>query len=242
MQALHSASDGIVSFLAQLDWKSPYTWLGILGALGAPSSVWKTVRWVGKLWNTSLIRLRHPAILKDFYYRSRDFGYRVMEDGITYVSVRREEIVSLSTLESVPLNYRWTGSGEVAERIEPNHLEIKDRPKIIGKLGIRRSVFFEKALDKGQESTFIVVLTCKAVNGQPENMIATSTARRVDKLVLRVAFPLNNRPSHVTYRLLDSDGVEIAKATLECSDFLTGEYRKEISYPKPFFEHRIEWE
>jgi hypothetical protein len=165
-----------------------------------------------------------------------------MEDGTTFVSVRREEIVSRTTLDSVPLTYRWTGSGEVVERIEPNNLEIKDRPKIIGKIGVRRSIFFEKALDKNQETTYTVILTCKAVNGQPECMISTSTARRVDKLVLRVAFPLNNRPSHVTYRLLDSDGVEKAKATLECADFLTGEYRKEISYPKPFFEHRIEWE
>lgn len=166
-----------------------------------------------------------------------------MEDGLTYLSVRRETIVSMiKSLSAVPLTYRWTGNGEITENIYPNNITLYDIPKVMGKIGVRKSLGFETPLGKRTKLTYSVVLKCKAIVSKPESMLASGSSRRVDRLILRVAFPVDKHPAHVTYRLLDSDGVEKSRAALECSDHLTGEFRKEIRYPKPFYEHRIEWE
>lgn len=235
--------EAVRCFFAQLDWKNPNTYLGILGAVGAPATIYHAVKWIIRFWHTTLLQVRHPSIHKDFYYKSRDFGYRVMEDGATFLNVRREVLVPLAkNLTSVPLNYRWTGTGEITEDVSPNTVTIEDAPKIMGKMGARRSVHFQGGLEKGKEYSYTLILSCRATSHQPESFLASGSSRRVDSLILRVAFPIDNRPNHVTYRVLDSDGTEKERLALELSDPLTGEYRKEISYPRPFFEHRIEWE
>jgi hypothetical protein len=235
--------EAISCFFAQLDWKNPSTYLGILGAVGAPSTIYHAARWAGRFWHTTFLRVRHPSIHKDFYYKSRDFGYRVMEDGTTYLNVRRETIIPLSkTVSGVPVTYRWTGSGDITETVLPNTVTIQDAQRIVGKMSIRRSVHFQGGLEKGKEYSYTLLLSCKATNHQPDSFLASRSSRRVDNLTLRVAFPIDKRPAHVTYRVLDSDGTERERLALELSDPLTGEYRKEIRYPRPFFEHRIEWE
>lgn len=236
-------ADGTVSFWSKFDWHSPYTYLGVLGAIGAPSTIWKSISWIRRIWGTSFARIRYPAILKDFYYKKRDFGYRILEDGKTYLSVRREVVVSsIDGLGSTPFSYRWTGEGEVFERVEPNTLEIEDAEAVVGKASVRKRIRFQKPLGKREEVAYSVVLQCNADNKQPLKFLSTGSSRRVDCLILRVAFPISRRPEHVTYKLLDSDGRESGRVILECTDYLTGEFRKEIQYPKPFYEHRIEWE
>lgn len=233
----------IRTFFLQLDWKSPYTYLGILGALGAPSTIYHAGRWLRRFWHTRFLRFRYRSIHNDFYYKSRDFGYRVMEDGVTYLSVRRETIVPLKdNVEGVTVFYRWTGNGTVTECVSPNTVRIKDAPKILGKLSTRRIITFEGGLEKGKEYSYTISLSCQAKNGQPESFLSSQSSRRVDNLILRVAFPIDKRPEHVTYRMLDSDGNEKESSTVELGDPLTGEYRKHIRYPRPSFEHRIEWE
>ncbi len=166
-----------------------------------------------------------------------------MEDGKTYVNVRRETVVSkIGELDSIPVNYRWSGSGEISQEVDPKEVIIRDRPRVSGKLETRISVCFEKPLKKGEKYSFTLRLRCAANDKQPEPFISSSSKRRVDKLILRVSFPLDNLPAQVTYRVLDGDGTEKSHAALDCADYLTGEYRVEARYPKPFFEHRIEWE
>jgi hypothetical protein len=233
----------VLSFFSQLDWKSPYTYLAILGTLGAPSTIWKAYQWISRLWNTSFLRFRYRSIHNDFYYKNRDFGYRVMEDGVTYLNVRRETVVPLvKGVAGIPINYRWTGIGDITPTLLPNNLTLEDAPKIVGKISVRKLVRFESPLDKRREYSYNVLLSCRADNHQPEPFISSGSSRRVDNLTLRVAFPVDKRPKHVTYRVLDSDGNESAREVLDLSDPLTGEYRKEIKYPRPFSEHRIEWE
>jgi len=159
------------------------------------------------------------------------------------LNVRRETVVSMiKKLESIPIKYRWSGDGEISVEIEPNALAIRDRPPLAGKVDTRKSIFFEKPLDKKESCSFVIRMRCIASRHQPEPFISSMSIRRVDKLILRVAFPIDRHPSHVTYRLLDADGLETSHKALECSDHLTGEYRAEIKYPKPFYEHRIEWD
>jgi len=233
----------ILAFIGKLNWGEPLTYLAILGALGAPGTFVQVWRWLLRFWNTTLLQIRHPAVLKDFYFTTRDFGYRILEDGKTYLNVRRETVVSkVKGLDSIPFNYKWSGSGEITEEIEPASLTIRDRPKIAGKTATRKSVFFEQPLDKRQKCSFTLNVYCVATVRQPEPFVSSASSRRVDKLILRVAFPLSAFPARVAYRVLDVDGSEKYRKTLDCSDYLTGEYRIEIKYPKPFYEHRIEWE
>lgn len=181
--------------------------------------------------------------MADFYYSERDFGYRVLEDGTSYLHVRRESIVCMvKRLESVPITYRWTGSGEISLKTEPESLTVHDQQKVVGKVETRKSIVFETPLKKRQRCTYALVMQCAATQVQPEAFLASGSRRRVDKLILRVAFPVNRRPTRVTYRILDGDGCEKSHEALECADYLTSEFRKEIRYPKPFSEHRIEWE
>lgn len=232
-----------MTFWDKLDWASPYTYLGILGALGAPNVVIQALRLIRAFWNTTLLSIRHRAVLTDFYYKQRDFGYRILEDGASYLHVRRETIVSMvKSLESATVHYRWTGRGAITERVEPTSFRIVDGTAIIGKTGKRKVINFEKPLGKRKELTYTLILACRADEEPPEQFISSTSSRRVDRLILRLAFPVSQRPQNVTFRILDADGVEKARSALECCDHLTGEYRHEISYPKPFYEHRIEWE
>jgi hypothetical protein len=231
------------AFFGKLDWKNPFTYLAILGALGAPSSFIQAWRWIRSFGNTALLRWWRPAVLNDFYYIERDFGYRILEDGSTYLSVRKESVVSMvKQLASVPVSYLWSGGGEITPRVEPNSLSLEDRPKVVGRRATCKCVVFEKPLEKREKRTFVLILRCEVKDHQPENYVSSSSSRRVDKLILRVAFPVDRRPARVTFRILDGDGSEKSHEALECADYLTGEYRKGIRYPKPFFEHRIEWE
>lgn len=225
-----------------MNWKDPFTYLAILGAVGAPSTFWQVAKWLKSIWKTTLVQFWHPAIFKDFYFTTRDFGYRILEDGQTYLCVRRETIVSKKkNLESIPINYNWSGVGQITEEIEPSSLRLQDRPKLAGKIETRKNIVFEKPLGKREECSLILRFRCVATDRQPQPYISSTSKRRVDKLILRVAFPLERLPTEITYRLLDGDGVEKSHSSLECSDYLTGEYRIEIKYPKPFYEHRIEW-
>lgn len=233
----------LYDFFGKLDWTSPFTYLSILGALGAPSAFIQGWRWVRAFWNTTLLQFRYRSVFTDFYFEARDFGYRIMEDGKTYLNVRREKVISKTKrLESIPINYRWSGDGEIEIHIEPASLTLVDRPRLAGTVDARKSVVFEKPLSKRERCSFIVRMTCTATRRQPEPFVSSVSKRRVDSLILRVAFPVDKRPARVTYRLLDGDGLEKSHRTLECSDYLTGEYRAEIRYPKPFYDHRIEWE
>lgn len=230
-------------FVGKLDWTNPFTYLSILGALGAPTAFIQGWRWIRTFWNTTVLHLRYPSIFTDFYFKSRDFGYRIMEDGNTYLNVRRETVVSkVNGLESIPINYKWSGDGDIGIEIEPATITLRDRPRLTGKVETRKSIVFETPLSKKQHFSFIMRMRCVATRRQPEPFVSSTSKRRVDKLILRITFPVDRRPGRVTYRLLDGDGVEQSHQTLECSDYLTGEYRAEIRYPKPLYEHRIEWE
>jgi len=243
MDTAGSIWDAVGTFLGKIDWRHPLTYLVILGAIGAPEVFVRACRSLKVFWNTTLLQIRHPSVFKDFYFITRDFGYRIMEDGNTYLNVRRETVVSkVKRLESIPFRYMWSGQGKIEEAIQPKTMTIRDRPKLAGKVDTRRSIFFERPLRKREKCSLVLHIKCVASEKHPEPFISSTSTRRVDKLILRVAFPLGRHPTHVAYRLLDDDGNEKSRRMLECSDYLTGEYRVEIKYPKPFYEHRIEWE
>lgn len=235
--------NAVTDFFLKLDWSHPSTYAAILGSLGAPKVFIGTGRYIRLQWNTRFMRYRRRGVQSDFYYVKRDHGYRIMDDGTTYVNVRTEEIVSLSKkLARIPLTYLWSGKGQIRVEIRPSTLTVVDAPKITGKVQTRKHIVFETPLRKGKKAEYTVILSCDAGERQPEPFLSSASARRVDMLILRVVFPSSKRPTRAVYRALDPDGNEKARQVLECFDDLTGEYRKTIRYPKPFFEHRIEWE
>ena len=137
----------------------------------------------------------------------------------------------------------WSGAGEVTASVKPESITLEDRPRVAGRVATRKSVVFEKPVAKGESCQFVLEVRCVAAEGhQPEPFVSTASSRRVDRLILRASFPLSRMPARVSHRLLDSDGGEVSHEMLECSDPLTGEFRIDVKYPRPFFEHRIEWE
>lgn len=233
---------GVLQFFGKLDFRDPGTWLGILGALGAPAVIWKIIHLAGRALYPLWIRISERGLISDFYYKRREIGYRISSDEQNYVFVRNETITACEELSALPLRYRWTAEGDFDERVTPTTYSLRDAQRERGEIGRRKQVVLNPPLRKGKTTNVVLTVKCTRHTGSPEKMLSISSPRRVDELVLRVIFPLESIPSNVHYRVLDADGEEIKKERIEDYDILTGEFKKRIIRPKRLVAHRIEWD
>jgi hypothetical protein len=217
-------------------------WLAVLGLYGTMEGVGRLVRHIPPLYRYLKARWRSSARDTDFYYSYRESGYIIMPGGTDYVSSRRERVVALKHIEDVPFTYKWTGEGTITEELYPDTYTLEDLPRVVGQSSSRKRVKFGKALEKGDDAEYTVLLKCKQIGKGPEPLLSSLCHHRVDELLLRVAFPENLLPDQVVYIMRNADGIEKSRELIKEKDRLTGEFHKLIRYAEPHASHVLEWQ
>lgn len=226
----------------KLTFSDPTVWLAVLGTYGAIEASLRLVRAIPK-WAGELKRKWQYRLLdKDFYFNKRESGYRVLEDGTTYLHVRRETVVALKTITEIPVSYSWTGEGTTAETVSPSKYRLEDVPRIKGQTRIRKKLVLDAPLGKGKSVTYTFEVKCTRTGKPPETFLGSLSSHRVDDLMLRVIFPIGGVPSKVFYAERDADGNELVKEPVSDVDPISGEFRRRIPFARPHIHHILEWE
>jgi len=215
---------------------------GLLGAYGAMEAGLRTLRGVPRAWSWSRYHWRNRHLAKDFYYKHREYAYRISPDGRTYLHVRRETVVAQKALIEIPISYRWTGEGEVEAGVEPSSFSLTDAARIKGQTRTRKLIRPDQALRKGDEAEYTFTVKCAVTGKPPEPFLGCQSSHRVDELILRVLFSLQRLPLRVWYVTQNPDGQEISREAVERFDPITGEYRKHINHPDAHILYILEWE
>lgn len=217
-------------------------WMTALGLYGTGEGLGRLVTKTPILYRNVVHKLRSKTHDRDFYFAYRESGYIVMPGGNDFVNSRRERIVAAKHLEDIPISYLWSGEGTISEELFPDSLRIEELPRIIGQDRVRKRLRFAKALERGEELEYTLLIKCKQNGKAPEPYLSAKSAHRVDELLLRVVFPANLVPEQVVYVRRNPDGIETHRETIKERDRLTGEFRKLIKFAEPHVEHVIEWQ
>jgi hypothetical protein len=217
-------------------------WLTVFGAYGFFDGIFQAIKYIPRLWRTLQTKWRNRSTDTDYYYAYRESGYRVLQPAGNYWHVRKERIVALKPLSELPISYGWSGEGEITEEIVPDSYALVNLPKVIGHALVRKRIMLNPPLEKGQSAEYNFILRCKQTGRAPDPFLSSRSSHRVDVLLLRVVFAPSLNPQKVYYVKRNSDMAEVTKERLQDTDFLTGEYKKQIDYPEPNLYHRIEWE
>jgi hypothetical protein len=127
----------ILRFFSKIDWAHPSTYLGILGALGAPAVIWKALKLLGQVLYPLWLRVSQRGLVRDFFYNSWDIGYRIPSAGERYLYIRKESITSCKKgLLEIPLQYRWTCEGDFQEDVTPAPYSLQDVPRDTGQVAL----------------------------------------------------------------------------------------------------------
>ncbi len=217
-------------------------WLAILGLYGTIEGVLRLVRCIPKWYRSLRNSLQSKVHDTEFYYSYRETGYIVMPGGTEFVNSRRERIVPIRRLEQVPLNYGWSGEGDISEELFPGSFRIETLSRIPGQRTTQRKMIkFDSPRERGQEVEYTLLLKCKRTGKAPEPYLSMKSPHRVDEMLLRVVFPANLLPDQVFYVRRNEDGIEQHREAIKERDALTGEFRKLIRFAEPHHQHVLEW-
>ena len=219
-------------------------WLTVLGTYGFIEAILRLYRYIPRLYPWASWRWYNRTSDKEFYFRHREFSCRVYPGGQQYLVVREETVVARAKLSSVPISYQWTAQGPISERILPESLALVDAQRIKGQTSVRKRIQFKSELEKGQEQTYTFILRCCCTPNSPppEPFLSSTSNHRVDRLILRVIFPVDEMPKRVFRVEQDRDGHELARCQIELTDYVNGEYRVEIRQPRAHTTYLLEWE
>ena len=214
----------------------------VLSAIGSSVAMIYIVR-VARLWISEWQRRRgNKQARRDFYYLFREAGYRIIEPGRRYLSVRRERIKALRDgLEGIHLLYSWTGQGTVQESHSPTKYTKEELDAIPGKPFVRRFLRFDHPLAKGEEAEYEFSLDCNVKESAPLSFLLVRFEHRVDELIMRVVFPPDSHPEQVTHCQRFSSGEASSGVENLPIDTLTGEVTKHVRHPLPYKDYLIEW-
>lgn len=216
--------------------------LGILGTYGALEAGWRVIKTTPVAWRNGAYKWRNRHLSRDFYYTDREYAYRIGADSRSYLYIRRETVVALQDLKEIPISYRWTGEGDTEPTIAPDSFTLVDAARIKGQARTRKLIRPASPLKKNDTVSYAFTVNCTVDGKEPEPFIGCSSSRRVDRLVLRVIFPLAHLPSRVWYVVQNPDGQEIIRKEVEKFDPITGEYRTEIRTPDAHLIYIMDWE
>ena len=218
-----------------------------LSALGAYQLVHTIARTGRKTYRRIKLRRLNKGAKEDFFYRERILGYRMCEDG-SYLSIRDEVIVLLQRRDAIRFGFGWTGEGRLEEELlSPADAQVKilDRPSgsdtdltSFRHLVKRNGHPFEK----GETVRFGYRVRGFAENTKPQPHLSSKSEHRIDRLVLRVAFPLNAIPETVVFEIRGRMGESEREPKKLPVDPLSGECRVEEERPRPNTRYLIRWD
>lgn len=223
-------------------------WLQVLGlvltAIGAITSFIYLFKGFKHLYSEWARRRANRLARPEYYYVYREAGYRVIDPGGRYLSVRRERIRALRDgVNGVHILYAWTGQGTVEESHAPAKYVKEELPPLPGKPFVRRFLKFDHPLEKGELSEdYEFVLDCTAEGSMPEPFLQVRFEHRVDELRMRVVFARGFFPGKVSFRQTYVSGEPVGSPEDLSVDVLTGEAFKRISNPVPHRNYLIEWQ
>lgn len=215
---------------------------GLLGTYGAVEAFFRLLKGVPKAFNWVRYHWRNRHLAKDFYYKRREYAYRIGADQRTYLHMRRETVVALQRITEIPVSFRWTGEGEVETSIEPGTFSLVDAARIKGQTRTRKLIRPDTALEKRGTAEYTFTVKCTVNGKQPESFLGSQSSHRIDELILRVIFGLSHMPNHVWFVVQNPDGQETLREVIDRCDPITGEYRKLVKRPDAHLIYILEWD
>lgn len=241
------------SFL-ELVWQNKTVTVGlVLSALGA----WQTFSWIlagsKRVVTEVQRRMRNRHAHKGYYLRERVCEYRVAGPDGVFFSRRIDEVAPLDPMVSqVRLAYRWTGEGPV-DPPKVNVLTPGIKARLEPDTGLHEggkewnafALVFDPPLKRrgwrADSVRFESVHQIKPTKA-PQPFYSTKTEKRLDRLVIRIAFPPTQLPKAVKFSIVNSFGQDLEPPTTLTVDPFSGLCEVVKLSVQPFARHRVSWD
>ena len=219
----------------------------LLGVFGAISGIqWSVHKWQRRASVSGHKKAKKVLLAKhsDHVYRRLDLGCRISEGGRSWYVRRTAVLVSkIDALNSVEMHTHIYGlvADSFRDSVEPDSIKLEDvdapHPYDMGRI-----LRFPHALKLDQEQDY--VYTRNFQKTLPENksdLFTASASTLCDLLTVRVIFD-GTLPAVVKYRVMQRGGNDVGAEETHTPDPLSGEVRKDISFPDNDLTYGFHWQ